>query len=277
MKLIRRLGEGGLGVVTLYQENDGSLVAVKQMKVAWDTTYLKRFWLEIDIMKSFRHKNIVGVFKYDKNPQNPYYKMPFYEEGTLRDKINELTSKNQRFTDRASTAMVLVISSAMKYAHQSGAIHRDLKPENILFKDNEPVISDWGIGALVHKESIVLQGTQKLGTKNYCSPEQWETGICGVTADIYSLGVIYRELVTGSMVGQIDNSQIAKIVDKMTAHSANARYTNMDEVIRAVNSLNIIENNGNPMIDFWADFKKVVLISGVLALIWLFSGLLKKK
>lgn len=278
MKRIKKLGEGGLGIVTLYQENNGGLVAVKQMKLSWNIEYLQRFWREIDIMKSLHHKNIVGIVEYDKNPENPYYKMPFYKEGSLRDKINELRVKNQRFTDRASTAMVLVIANAMKYAHQGGAIHRDLKPENILFKDNEPIISDWGIGAFIHRESQVLQGTKQLGTKSYCSPEQWETGICGATGDIYSLGLIYRELVTGSIAGQIENIKIANIVDKMTAFDSQMRFQNMSEVIQALKGLNIIENREKPINDFWADIAKGVLIcGGVLALLWLFSEIVKKK
>ncbi len=94
----------------------------------------------------------------------------------------------------------IAIARAMEYAHSNGFKHRDLKPENILLDDgNNPVIADWGLGYFIHKESKVLQLTKAgMGTEYYCCREQWLTGKCDNTGDIYFLGLVLAELATGT-------------------------------------------------------------------------------
>ncbi len=198
MKRIRTLGQGGLGIVSLYKTTNGQQYAVKQMLYSWDDNHYERFKREIKIMADLIHKNIVKVLNFDIHNENPWYVMPFFKDGSLRDKLINLKNEGKVYSIKGASSIIYYIANALRHAHLKGIIHRDLKPENILFDRKEPIIADWGIGKFIHKESKVLT-YGGLGTKIYCSPEQWNSGKSDHRSDIYSLGIIYRELLTGSV------------------------------------------------------------------------------
>jgi serine/threonine protein kinase len=260
MNRIRTLGQGGLGIVSLYQTSNGNEYAVKQMQCSWDDNHYDRFKREIEIMAKLAHKNIVKILKFDILNNNPWYLMPFFKDGSLRDRLHDLQSKGQLYSIKGASGIVYYLADALRYAHENGIIHRDLKPENILFNGREPILADWGIGKFIHHESEVLTAGG-LGTQSYCSPEQWNNGVSDSRSDIYSLGLIYRELLTGSITGKIQDPRVNAIVNKMTMISPADRYSNMDEVMMAIASPNEI-SIGDPMTEFWEGVMKTVAIVG---------------
>ncbi|MCU0446723.1 MAG: protein kinase [Microscillaceae bacterium] len=190
--------------------------------------------------------------------------MPFFEKGSLRTLLNEFKTKNLIFTPKSTTAIILLIAQAMQYAHSKGTIHRDLKPENILFDGFEPIIADWGIGKFIHYQSVVLTN-KGIGTQGYCSPEQWNnSNLTNHRTDIYALGIIFREVLTGSIDGHIQDNRLRNIVINMTNQNPNDRYQSMQEVINAIYSLNTV--SANPQNDFWEDVGRTSLVLGSIVL-----------
>ena len=218
MKFVADIGKGGLGIVRLYRHEDsGNHYAVKFMLQKWDANLYKRFVKEVELMMNLAHKNIMKILKHDVKNENPHYVMPYYKDGSLRDRLNDMLSKGKVFSPEAATSIIYVLADALSYAHARGAIHRDMKPENIMFNGREPIVADWGIGKFIHHDSPVLTKTNgALGTQPYCAPEQWSHGLSDARSDIYSLGLIYRELLTGKINGTVTEPRIAAIIRKMT-------------------------------------------------------------
>jgi serine/threonine-protein kinase len=127
------------------------------------------------------------------------YLMPLYPR-SLRNLLNE---HNAPILRGWVIDFGIKIAAALQYAHERNFIHRDLKPENILLDfANNPVVADWGLGQFIHQESKVLDlKTQgPIGTPYYCPFEQWSSGRCNAPGDVYSLGLILAELVSGKML-----------------------------------------------------------------------------
>lgn len=265
MDRIRTIGQGGLGHVDLYKAQNGTFYAVKQMLYQWDETHFERFKREVEILSSLTHKNIVRILNFDLHNGSPWYVMPYYKEGSLRDNLLNLKSKGQIYSVKGASGLILYLAEALQYSHSRGIIHRDLKPENILFEGKIPVIADWGIGKFIHKQSKVLTGVQ-LGTKGYCSPEQWNSGVSDHRSDIYSLGLIYRELISGQVYGQVKDQRVNQIINRMTAVSPSDRHNSMDEVIQDIRALDMVSNK--PLDDFW---KAALITAGIAGLVYILS------
>lgn len=203
--VIRTVGEGGLGIVEEIRVTEtnctyqlGAAFARKRLNEKWTVqpAARERFEREIAAIGKMSHTSIIA-FKGENLPGNErFYVMPLYRQ-SLRDFI-KLHAKGTEW--RSVARFGARIADAMQHAHVLGYIHRDLKPENILLDDAEnPVISDWGLGYFVHRDSKVLDLTRGgMGTEYYCSLEQWRTGKCDERGDIYSLGVTLAELIRGS-------------------------------------------------------------------------------
>ena len=282
MNWLKRLGQGGCGQVELYHDSPSNqLYAVKFMLKAWEQSNLKRFIREIKIMEKLKHPNIVPVLNYEVQNATPYYVMPYYMKGSLRDILKNLQKEGKLLPTKSSIAIIKIIANAMSYAHKNGAIHRDLKPENILFDGNNPVISDWGLGKDIHKYSVILTNGG-LGTQGYTAPEQWNNGDSNEQADIYSLGIIFRELLTGTITGRIYDKELSIIVNNMTAQSPDERYKTMEAVIIAINNINSNPVPTDPTNDFWQGVAEATLVIGGTVIIGvvaatLLDALFKKK
>jgi len=268
MNRVRNIGNGGCGVVDLYIDSNKNQFAVKQMIFGWNGKMLDRFIQEIELMKNLAHKNIVRILRHNYNNDKPFYVMPFYKDGSLRDRLQNMKSQGLRYSESAASGLIYYLTDALSYAHSKNAIHRDLKPENILFDGNNPMIADWGIGKFIHKDSTVIT-SPGIGTPLYCAPEQWEFGKSSNRSDIYSLGVIYQELVTGSTHGEIENDSIKQVINKMTMRNPNDRYQNMDEVKAAIINLGIVKIS-DPLEDF---LKGAFVVLGVVGIAILLSKL----
>lgn len=237
---IQQIGQGGFGRVDLCKDFQGIQFAKKLLLNFASFDAKERFKREVKVIINLKHHGIVKIIDYDLIADQPYYIMPYYKNGSLRSYLKKYGKVNER----QATWLVYLIAKALEYAHANNAIHRDLKPENILF-DNKwnPIIADWGLGKFVHRNSLVLTAVGAgMGTPIYCAPEQWnEALIVDPRADIYSLGMIYRELITGNPdFGQANNSDINIVLKGMTAYNKENRYRSISEVI---NNLDIILNN----------------------------------
>jgi serine/threonine protein kinase len=197
--ILEQLGEGGMA--TVYKAYDTRLerdVAVKIIrKSAFSAEVLermlKRFEREAKALARLTHPNIVGVMDYGEYEGSPYLVMPYFPGGTLKQYLG----KSVPWQDAAS--LLLPIARALQFAHEQGIIHRDVKPSNILITlSGEPMLSDFGIAKILEsEETTTLTGTGVgVGTPDYMAAEQW-TGKASLQSDIYSLGVVFYELVTG--------------------------------------------------------------------------------
>ncbi|MFA4987700.1 MAG: serine/threonine-protein kinase [Candidatus Brocadiia bacterium] len=193
---VRQLGEGGFARVVLCQgEITGKHVAVKYLKTS-EPAALERFRREVDGMSSICHRNIVPVLAHDLNAAEPYYVMPYYCNGSLRDKLTLLGSEGKRIEPSMVLRMVLTLLEGLEHLHQHGIFHRDLKPENIFIDGDQAfVIGDLGISRFDNSECATITHAG-VGTKGYCAPEQACDGTGSRQADIFSLGVVLFEILT---------------------------------------------------------------------------------
>ena len=206
-KIIQRLGDGGFGVVYEAQQTEPikRRVALKVIKPGMDSAaVLTRFEAERQALAVMDHPCIAKVFDAGMTDQGrPYFAMELVRGEPLTD-----------FCDRNRIALpdrltlFMRICEAVQHAHTKGVVHRDLKPSNILvsYHDDEitPKVIDFGIAKALHQklsdQSLYTQQGQLIGTPEYMSPEQAEMGITDIDtrSDIYSLGVILYELLTGA-------------------------------------------------------------------------------
>ena len=194
--IVEQLGEGGMA--TVYQAFDTRLqrnVAVKVIRPdqAQAPGFIARFEREARALARLDHSSIVKVFDYGEQDGVPYLVMGYLPGGTLKQRMGQL------MPFREAAHLLVPMARALEYAHNSSIIHRDVKPANILFNEaGEPMLSDFGIAKMLEKEQTVgLTGTGVgIGTPEYMAPEQWMGDVLPQT-DIYALGVVFFELVTG--------------------------------------------------------------------------------
>ncbi len=196
------VGSGGMGAVyKALQINLDRPVAIKIMSphVANDPSFAERFTREAKTLARLSHHNIVNVYDFGQCDGLYYLVMEYVDGVNLRQAIRE-----KQITPAQALAVVPQVCEALQFAHDEGIIHRDIKPENILLDRRGRVkIADFGLAKLIAHESQpwTLTGSrQVLGTVNYMAPEQIERPTdVDHRADIYSLGVVLYELLTGEL------------------------------------------------------------------------------
>ncbi len=202
LEIIELIGAGGMGAVyKARQEGLDRLVALKVLPEEFDhdVKFALRFTREARTLAKLNHPNIVSVFEFGKVQDTFYFLMEFVDGPTLRDVIS-----GGQLSPEHALAIVPHLCDALQFAHDKGVIHRDIKPENILMaKDGSVKIADFGLSRILGNENqqTVLTGThQIMGTPRYMAPEQLE-GARSVDhrADIYSLGVVFYEMLTGEL------------------------------------------------------------------------------
>ena len=192
------LGRGGMAVV--YRAYDTRLerdVAVKLIRTdaipaEQHAHLIARFEREAKAMSKLSHPNIVSVHDYGEHQGAPYLVMDYQPGGTLKN----YTGKQIPYQQAA--ALLAPIADALAYAHSHHIIHRDVKPSNILITaSNNVMLTDFGIAKILEYQDVSLTGTgYGVGTPQYMAPEQWKNHITP-SVDIYALGVIFYELITG--------------------------------------------------------------------------------
>lgn len=202
LEVIELIGRGGMGAV--YKARQPSLdrmVALKVLppEIGDDATFAERFTREARALAKLSHQNIVGVFDFGQANGLFYFLMEYVDGTNLRDLIHA-----KSLTAKEALAIVPQICEALEFAHDEGIVHRDIKPENILVdKRGRVKIADFGLAKLLQAEQAgvtLTQAGQVMGTWYYMAPEQIERPLeVDHRADIYSLGVVFYEMLTGEV------------------------------------------------------------------------------
>jgi len=264
-EIIELIGRGGMAYV--YKARDLKLnryVAVKVLREEYteNEQFIKKFDRESQAVACLSHPNIVGVF--DVGVQdNIYFIIMEYVDGIT---LKQYLMRKGRLEYGEATKFVLDISNALRCAHENKIIHRDIKPHNILLtRDLVPKVADFGIARAITSSTLTMTN-QTMGSVHYISPEQARGGFVDERSDLYSLGILYYELLTGKLPFDEENTvtiaikhiqeeivppkvlepripdAVNNIVIKLTQKKPADRYQNTDELME---DLQIILENSN--------------------------------
>jgi serine/threonine protein kinase len=199
------VGTGGMASIYKgFDQNLSRWVAIKVVPImasgGAEETMLARFRQEAQAIAALRHRNILTIYGYgeDKEGGWAFIVMEYVPGGSLKDKLNP----NEPFTWQHALTVIIPVSQALAFAHKQGIIHRDIKPANILMPQEDwPLLADFGLAKMQHSTTpnLTMPG-QVLGTMAYAAPEQiQESTVIDARADIYSLGIVLYELLTGKL------------------------------------------------------------------------------
>jgi serine/threonine protein kinase len=257
-ELLRELGAGGMA--TVYLANQTSLdrkVAIKVLRVTSRDVGTegerteKRFLREGRMLARLSHKNVCGIYDIAKVGNLAYIAMEFIEGGTLGDRLR------RGMTAGEAISAVVQLAGALAAAHAIGIVHRDLKPANVMMRGKVPVLTDFGIARDLSSDRTEITGDNILGTPNYMSPEQISGKPIDGRSDIYSLGAMLFELLTGRQPYQGDSpiavcmqhlqapipelpaqfADLQPIIDGMMAKDRDDRFADMASVVVALRAV----------------------------------------
>jgi tRNA A-37 threonylcarbamoyl transferase component Bud32 len=200
LEILECFGRGGMGVVyKARQKTLNRLVALKLLapERVTDAKFAERFTHEAQALAALNHPSIVTIHDFGQAGGFYYLLMEFVDGVNLRQAM-----KAGRFTPEQALAVVPPVCEALQYAHEHGIVHRDIKPENLLLdKEGRVKIADFGIAKMLGDTagSVDLAESQPAGTPQYMAPEQKAHAVTDHRADIYSLGVVLYELLTGEL------------------------------------------------------------------------------
>jgi serine/threonine protein kinase len=198
-ELIRELGQGGMAAVYLARRRDsGALVAIKAVRARYldDPDALQRFAREARTVAGLNHPNIVRTEAIEQMGDRAVaIIMEYISGGTVRDYLREYGA----FSAEQAESVLRDVANALRYAHERGIVHRDVKPENVFLdrRTGRALLSDFGIARRIEGDAAITLLGAALGTPQYMSPEQIDGGKVDGRSDIYSLGVLGWELLTG--------------------------------------------------------------------------------
>ena len=254
-RIERIIGKGAMSTVYLaVQESLDRRVVLKVLapSLAADPTFNKRFVKEGKIVAKLAHPHIVTIYDTGVHQDCSYIAMEYLEAGTLKERIKAGLSPEQ------AVKILVQIAQALGYAHRQNCIHRDIKPANILFRDPETaVLSDFGIAKNLEDKTQLTAAGWRIGTPNYMSPEQALGKPVDARCDLYSLGVVFYEALTGSrpfkgadafetailhVKGPIPIlpeplRRFQPVIDRLLAKTPEARFANAEELTQAVQNV----------------------------------------
>jgi serine/threonine-protein kinase len=263
-EIVEKIGDGGMAVV--YKARDKLLsrfVAIKILRkeYVFDQTFVENFRNESMAAGSLIHPNIVTIYDVGKDKDINYIVMEYVEGRALSDVI----AAEGPLDYKRTISIGKQVASALDLAHRSGIIHRDVKPHNILItEDGTAKITDFGIAKAVSDGTIISESGVIMGSVHYFSPEQSRGQYVDEKTDIYSLGIVLYEMLTGRVPFDADNpvtiavmhmndtiippSRLVTgvppgldlIVMKATAKYQSDRFHNIDEMYKALDNVNFI-------------------------------------
>ncbi|GAB4555653.1 MAG: hypothetical protein OHK0023_27120 [Anaerolineae bacterium] len=197
--LLELIGQGGMAsVYRARQENMKRDVAIKviESRLAQSPEFIARFEREAQLVASLNHPHILKVFDYGQAEGLVYLVMELHSGGSLAGLIR----MRGRLTTKYAAQLTGQIASALDYAHKRGIIHRDLKPQNVLLDEQgNAILTDFGIAKLLQPDATALTQTgMVMGTPTYMAPEVWQGLTVDARADVYSLGIMLYEMLTGT-------------------------------------------------------------------------------
>ena len=273
-RLDAKVGTGGMS--TVYRAFDTVLerqVAIKLMhrEIAGDSDQLERFRREARAVAQLNHPHVVGVIDAgeegsgDDGFATPYIVFEFVEGETLKDRIR----RNGRLPVSESIAYAIEIARALGAAHASQIVHRDVKPQNVLVdEEGAAKVTDFGIARSLAQEGLTADG-RVLGTTDYVSPEQALGHAVSGQSDLYSLGIVMFEMLTGDVPFKGDNqvavamkhvreelpdvqvrrpevsAALAAVLDRATAKELDRRYPDAVSMITDLEDVLAIETSRN--------------------------------
>lgn len=197
-EIVSRVGGGGMAVV--YKAKDLLLhryVAIKVLSEALsnDSEFIRRFSREAQAAASLSHPNVVNVYDVGKDGYTHYIVMELVEGPTLKQYILE----RGPLSIQEAVNIAVQICDGLAHAHENQIVHRDIKPHNILLGSNgRAKVTDFGIARAASSSTITQQGSV-MGSVHYFSPEQARGGVIGEKSDLYSLGIVLYEMMTGRL------------------------------------------------------------------------------
>ncbi|MCT8139779.1 Stk1 family PASTA domain-containing Ser/Thr kinase [Anaerobacillus sp. CMMVII] len=191
---------GGGGMANVYKAHDAILnrhVAVKVLRPQFsdDDEFIRRFRREAQAATSLSHPNVVSIYDVGEEADIYYIVMEYVAGLTLKQLIQQRGS----LPIQETVNIIMQISSAIAHAHENHIVHRDIKPHNILISENgEAKVTDFGI-ARAMTSATITHTNSVMGSVHYLSPEQARGGLVNEKSDIYSLGIVLYEMVTGKV------------------------------------------------------------------------------
>ena len=265
-EILNKIGSGGMSVV--FKGRDQKLnrfVAVKVLKAEYreDKNFVRKFKEEAQAAACLAHPNIVNVYDVGEEVGDHYIVMELVEGITLKNYIE----RKGKLTIKEATSIAIQVSMGLEVAHNNEIVHRDIKPQNIMIsKDGKVKVMDFGIAKAATSETIA---SNAMGSVHYTSPEQARGGYSDAKSDIYSLGIVMYEMVTGRVpfdgettvavaVKHLQDEMpspktfcpelpisLEKIIYKCTEKIATRRYANMAELI-----VDLKQSLQTPEVDF---------------------------
>jgi ABC-type amino acid transport substrate-binding protein len=198
-QIIEPIGSGGTAqIYRAYQPSVRREVVVKVLSPSFqdDPGFVKQFAQEVDVITHLQHPHIIPVYDFGEQDGDVYIVMAYLRGGTLADRIDQPPGG---LPDAETLRLFDLIALGLDYAHSRGIVHRDLKPNNILMDEgNNPYLADFGLAKFTEGK-IEMTNTMMTGTAAYMAPEIARTGKSTKRADIYALGIILFEMLTGKL------------------------------------------------------------------------------
>lgn len=214
-RLIKKLGEGGMSQVFLAERADsGERHVLKLVRITADEDgeVMQRFITEYALVSQISHPNVAKIFHQGFSETHAYIAMEYFAEGDLRKLIQlshtlQLTPY-QTLTPYTAVAILIQVAAALSAVHKGGIVHRDMKPDNVMLRtDGSLALADFGIAKHAHTDLFLTMHGEVFGTPVYIAPEQATGQKVDQRADIYSLGAMFFELLTGKPPYQARDAQ----------------------------------------------------------------------